>query len=171
MPYNKLPLNPDKPVFETIDTIPILQVNTGNGLSKKTDKAVLDLINTHNCLICGISESNAQVLKGVTMEKRRILYSDFNIEDKIWPGYGLSRFSLIISKRLHYTRRHDLENDHNACIVIEVKRTKNKKIYIVGNYRQWRGKSPSCPYNDYKNEHALKGFKSLVQIWSEVMTL
>ena len=105
------------------------------------------------------------------MEKRRNIFENYYIEDKIWPGYGISRFSFIIIKKFINKRRQDLENQINACIVLEVTRSKNKKVFIVGNYRQWRGKSPQCTFNEYQNDHQVKRFKSLIDIWTEVTRL
>ena len=127
-----------------------MHINTGNGRFKLTEKAVLNMIIDNNASISGISESNAEVEKPLTMAKRKRLFKGFTIEDKVWDGYPLARFSFVISNKITYKRRKDLENTTNPLIVLEVKRSNKRKVYIVGCYRQWRGKSPQCLYNLYK---------------------
>ena len=84
------------------------------------------MINSNNALLCCISESNAQIEKTLIMSKRSHTFKDFEIEDKIWPGYALARVSFYISKKLHYVRRYDLENSINATTVLEIRRSSKK---------------------------------------------
>ena len=132
---------------------------------------VIDIIKGSNSNIIGVSESNAQVNKADIMSKRHKIFEGYSIEDKIWQGYGLARYSIYVRKDLIYKRRKDLENEVNACIVIEIKCSKGKKLFIVGAYRQWRGKAPTCNYNNYENDHQVLRFKDLLSIFTNVSKL
>ena len=151
--------------------VPILIVNTANGFAKKTDNALLNVINDEKALVTVVSESNAQTDKDIIMNTRKRLFKDFIIEDKTWPGYNLARVSVIISKKLKYIRRADLENNFNATIVIEIIISKNNKLFVIGNYRQWQGKSPLCPYNEYDFDHQKWRFTQMVDLWQNVLKL
>ena len=145
MPYNTTDFSIQS--NSTFKNIPILQIDTGSGFSKKSDTALLDQISKGKYLITGVSESNPQLSRSGIMTRRLQLFKDYNLEDKIWPGFDLSRFSFIIDKRLKYKRRTDLENQIKASIILEVKRPRTKKIFILGCYRQWQGNSPIFRYN------------------------
>ena len=83
---NNDPINKYNSIFKHI---PILQINTGSGFSKKSDTALLNFIRDGKFLITGVSESNPQISRSLIMSKRKDLFKDYWLEDKIWPGYNL----------------------------------------------------------------------------------
>ena len=68
-------------------------------------------------------------LKNLYLWQRVILSKGFTIEDKVWDGYPLARFSFVISNKITYKRRKDLENTTNPLIVLEVKRSNKQSIH------------------------------------------
>ena len=157
--------------FHLLNNLKLLQLNTGNGFCKKSQETLLNIINTSKSSIIFVSESNSQLDKPVIMSKQKRLFNEFNIEDKAWVGYNLSRVSFYIRKNIQYKRRTDLENNINSTIVIEVKRSKGQRVFIIGSYLQWRGKSPLCPYNEYDNHHAILRLRDLITLWERVVKL
>ena len=77
----------------------------------------------------------------------------------------------MVKNDLKFERLAFLENEINATIVLKILKTKKKAIFLVANYRQWTGSSPSCTFNSKDNADSLKRFKLMLQIWESVLTL
>ena len=54
---------------------------------------------------------------------------------------------------------------------MNVKSSKSKHHMIIANYRQWKSTSVSCEYSSRNDEDAVKRFKDMTDIWSNVVKL
>ena len=66
---------------------------------------------------------------------------------KIKSGQDITWISFLISQKISYKHRTDLENNTNACITLEVITAKNKRVFFIGKYRQWKDKAPGFSQN------------------------
>ena len=74
------------------------------------------------------------------------LFDKFSIETNTVYTDKVSRIAVIIADTIDYTRRTDLENKQTPCIVIQVHISKQKSIFVVGFYRQWKLLDQTNPY-------------------------
>ena len=111
-------------------TIPILQINTGNGKFKNNDNALRHSIDENKSMIIVISESNFDNNDLDEINRRKINFPEFNFEDKTLPGAKWARSSIMIHESIPYKRESSKENDINSCIVISIQRPKNKKYTL-----------------------------------------
>ena len=78
---------------------------------------------------------------------------------------------MMIKEKFNFERIIEVENDINASIAIKSKISRFKSHNIVGNYRQWKGTSPACLYNTHKDNHCVKGFDAMLDLWSNVIKM
>ena len=124
------------PNNQQIDKLKIIQLNTSNADWDSKSVELLTTIDENKADICIISEANAEIYKTDKMTNRLRIFKNFNIEDKAICNQQKARVSIVISKKIRYVRCQHLENDNNSTIILKIKETKHKDIFLVGSYRE-----------------------------------
>ena len=145
-----------------------MQINTGNGNWCKNDMLLLCSIYKHNPDIVIISESNFSNNQ-TNLNRRQSMFPGFKAYDKFFTNHDTARLTVLIKAELECERDLSLENDINPTIVLKLKASKNKHMYIIGNYRQWKGVSPTCPYNSKSEDDAVNRFEDMISIWTNTV--
>ena len=114
-------------------------------------------MNAEKALITGVYESNPQVNKQLIMNCRTDMFKKYKIEDK----------TMIVDKSIDYLWRNDLKNEVNACLIIEIKIARGKRLFKAGDYCQWHGKALQCQFKSNSNDDQLERLISLMGIWDK----
>ena len=115
-----------------LGNLKLLTFNKGSSYYPKHRDLILKTIDDANPSLCCITESNFRPNeKNLDTD-----LSDYNIENKLLPGLGYSRVSLLIKKGLKYQRLTSMENDLLSTIWVKVQVSRNKYIYIMAGYRE-----------------------------------
>ena len=145
-----------------------MQINTGSGGWCKNDMLMLCTISNLDPDVIVISESNYS--ESTTNDnRRRAMFPEFKFYDKMFPNLNLARLTIMIKNKYDCERQTTLENDINPTIVLKLEISKVKHHFIIGNYRQWKGVSPQCSFNNRSEEDSIKRFESMTKIWTDVL--
>ena len=116
----------------------IKQINKSHSNFVTKQDEIANLIKVKNADICIVYEANTGGEEDDDIVTQNLLFDKLKFEEKYIFQDKLSRIVMIINADLEYTRRQDLENNDTPCIVIQIKLTPRKSLYIVGYYQQWR---------------------------------
>ena len=105
---------------DNIDKLTVIQLNTSNTDWDSKATELISTIVTNKADVCIVSESNAEINKPDKMTFRENMFNEYNIEDKTIKNQHKARVSIIINKKIKYTRCINLEDGNNSTIVIKI---------------------------------------------------
>ena len=151
-----------------IDKVRIIQLN--KGIAKFSTKAdeIKSAIVDNKAAITIISEANVSKDDSVEIIKSNKTFEGYKIECKFIGNSPNSRIAMLIDDDITYERIHTFEDDLVPCIVISVKTSPRKKLFIVGYYRQWRSHSTNDQYPTHKPKDQMARFDRFRRIIDRV---
>ena len=145
----------------------ICHVNKGNSLFKNKIPEIRNIIDEHSPDILCVSEAN--VVDDLNIYAHD--FSDYNFElNMMHMSYSISRNIILIKRGISYHIRPDLENPITCTIWIELFLDKNKKILIMGGYRQWKLPAIVDPDNNKnKDKKQLQRLGLIIEKWEDAL--
>ena len=151
--------------------INVVQINSGNGKWATNDALLKASIDKHSPDVIVVSESNINLADNIMVNARRSNFKNYNCIDKVFIGTSNARLSVLVKSNFEFERKVELENDINPTIVINVKTSLRKNHTLVANYRQWKGTAPSCSFNGRIDDHAVKRFIEMTNVWKSALAM
>ena len=118
----------------------LIQFNKGSSYYERVLPSMENLVSVHNPSICALSEANidpADLPRVCSITY--LALSKYNVEvSEPTPGFPRGRAAALVIKNIEYIRRRDIEPPGTSCVILELKISKFKKLFILSWYREWQ---------------------------------
>ena len=109
----------------------MLQLNTSNANWETKSLELLTTIENNDTDVCIISEANADNSNAMKIYARNNMFKNYSIETKTVNSQTKARNAIVVKKTIPYKRCIELEDDDVSTIVLRIKESKNKSLYII----------------------------------------
>ena len=116
----------------------VLHVNASNSDFCTKIPELTATINDNMSNTVLISKANVEVDEPKKMEERAKAFPEYHFEDKLVTGKRKARCSVMISKELEYEGVKRYEDKINSTLIIRIRDSSNKWVYVMAIYRQWK---------------------------------